>query len=57
MLKVLERMKFDGDLHRARHLEHTGRNVSVEGDLAVGQVGDEHDPMARAERHRLLEEA
>src|SRR5438445_149047 len=50
-----QRVELDGDVARPRDLEYAGRHVSVEGDLAVGIVVHDDDPMLPTERDRALE--
>ena len=51
-----ERVELDRHVLRARNLKRARRDGAVEGELAVGQVGDQEHPVLPAERDRLLEQ-
>ncbi len=51
-----ERVQLDADVHGTRHLEEARRLVSVEGDIGVREVVDQHDLVFLGERDEALEE-
>src|SRR5262245_33911504 len=48
-----ERMELDRDILGSRYLERTRRLLAAVGELAIGEVGHEQNPVATAEGHRL----
>src|SRR6266571_5268075 len=56
VVRLRQREELDADVLRAGHLEERGRPVAVEGEVRVGEVVDDHEPVLLRERHDLLEE-
>ena len=49
-------MELDRAFLRAGHLQCAWRNESIEGQLAIGEIGEKEDPVVPAQRHRIAVE-